>query len=148
TGPGVSITPFNPTGFAGPGPTDNINPTIIQPWIGGIYQTSNRFYVHGFSSLAFPTDGDVPTVWFNDIGAGYYAYRGGNCSVIPTVELHLTTGLGHQGSQGFPVGVVDTLVTILGLHVACSEGTLVTVGWGFPLTGPQPFANELICQIN
>lgn len=146
TGPGTGI--IAPGGLNTFFPTENINPTIIQPWVGGIYKPSEQLYIHGFSSLAFPTDDSVPTVWFNDIGAGYYAYRGNCCAVIPTAELHLTTGLGHQGSQGFPVGVVDTLVAILGCHAAWNDGTTVTIGWGFPLTGPQPFANELLLQIN
>ena len=30
---------------------------------------------HGFSSLLVPSDGRDVTVWFNDIGVGYWVYR-------------------------------------------------------------------------
>jgi hypothetical protein len=151
TGPNTTVTsftpptPVNPFGTAS---TTYIDPTIIQPFLGYLVYPMQDLYIHGFSSLAFATGDQVPTVWFNDIGAGYFVYRGDKISVIPTAELHLTTPFGHIGSQGSPIGVIDTLVATLGVHALWHDGTILTFGWGFPLTGPQPFANELLLQLN
>jgi hypothetical protein len=127
---------------------DSINPTIIQPYLGFVYWPSENLYVHGFSALAFATDDDVPVVWFNDIAAGAFLYRGRELSVVPTAEFHLTTPFGHEGTEGFPVGVVHTLITTLATHLVWNDGPRVTFGVGFPLTGPQPFSTELIAQLN
>jgi len=127
---------------------DSINPTIIQPYLGYLYYPSENVYIHGFSALAFATDDDVPVVWFNDIAAGAYVYRGSELTVVPTAELHLTTPFGHEGTNGFPVGVVHTLITTLATHLVWNDGPRVTFGVGFPLTGPQPFSTELIAQLN
>ena len=54
----------------------------------------DRFYVQGFTSIAVPTDSVVVTALFNDIGVGYYLYRGDGerfiTALIPTVEAHVT----------------------------------------------------------
>ncbi len=146
TGPGLAATQFN--GGLAPVSVTDINTTIWQPWAGFYYSPSDQLYVHGFSSLAIPTNDNVPVVWFNDVGVGYHIYRTGSCDIIPTVEAHLTFPFGHEGVDSFPVGVVTTFDTILGVHVAWTGGTILTLGYGFPWTGPQPFSSELICQIN
>ena len=150
TGPALSAVQFfTPAGgFATPTSVTVVNPTIVQPYVGFYYNPSDRFYVHGFSSMAIASTDEVPTVWFNDLAAGWYAYRTSCCEIIPTVEMHLTDGLSHRGSQSYPVGVIDTLDTILGVHCVWHDGTVLTFGYGFPWTGPQPFASELICQLN
>src|SRR5262249_32090013 len=62
------------------GPNDvvagtTINPTILQPYVGYLFGNRN-FFVQGFSEVAVSLSDSVPTVWFNDIGFDYYAYRG------------------------------------------------------------------------
>ena len=127
-----------------------INPTILQPYVG--YLFGNRhWFVQGFSEVAISLSDTVPTVWFNDVGVDYYAYRGSGCSfiqaLVPTVEAHLTTPFGKQGSGATPVGVLDTLVLTGGFHVVF-KNALLTLGYEFPVTGPQPFESEYVVQFN
>jgi hypothetical protein len=127
---------------------DSVNPTILQPFIGAVRYLNSDLYLHGFTSVAFSSDDDVPDVWFTDIGVGYFLYRGSCCTVVPTGELHATIPFEQDDVFDFPVAVPDTLVTILGTHFIGNKGLVLTLGWGFPITGPQPFSNELICQVN
>ncbi len=126
-----------------------INPFIIQPFIG--YLFGNRsFFVQGFSEMAISLSDSVPTVWFNDIGFDAYAYRGTGAisAIVPTLEGHLTTALGKQGSTGFPVGVIDSVVLTAGVHLVFARHAQVTFGYEFPVTGPQPFESEYVLQFN
>jgi len=56
------------------GPSEGPRPTIIQPFLGYIYNM-NDLYIHGFSSVAFATISEAPTFAFNSFGVGYYVYR-------------------------------------------------------------------------
>jgi hypothetical protein len=145
----ISLNPANLGGATQVAFERNVNPTILQPFVGCLWR-SDRVYVHGFSSLAIPTDQNVSTTWFNDIGVGWYAYRGNGSisAVVPTAELHLETPFGHQGSQGFPVSQIDTLVATLGCHFVCRSNAILTLAYEFPLSGPQPFSSELVAQLN
>src|SRR5262249_20066000 len=53
---------------------NTIHPTILQPYLGYIFNFGN-FYVHGFSSVVVPTDSQDVTLLLNDIGVGYWIYR-------------------------------------------------------------------------
>jgi hypothetical protein len=141
TGPNTAIALNGAT-------VDSINPTIIQPYLAFLYYASEDVYVHGFTALAFPMDDSVPTVWFNDIGAGFWAYRGNRAAIVPTAELHFTNAFSQQGSEGFPIGVIDTINTTLATHLITDNGGRFTLGAGFPLTGPKPFTWELTVQVN
>jgi len=156
SGPGFATQPlfstaaFNNTfAFVPVTASQNINPTIIQPYLAYLWR-ADRFYVHGFSSIAFFTTDSVSPEWFNDIGVGWYAYQGTGSvtSVVPTAELHLTTPFGHQGSFGFPIGQIDTLVATLGTHFLFQKNAVFTIGVEFPLTGPEPFSTEWVAQFN
>src|SRR5262249_6773992 len=126
-----------------------INPFIFQPFVGYLFRDRD-FFVQGFSEFAVSFTDTVPTVWFNDIGLDYFAYRGCGSitAIVPPVEAHLTTAFGHRGSQGFPVGVIDALVLTGGVHFAFAKHALITFGYEFPVTGPQPFESEYVMQFN
>jgi len=144
---GAALTlPTGPNDIVG---TESINPFIFQPYVG-LRGGTGDLYVHGYSSMAFALSDAVPNVWFNDVGVGYYAYRGDGCvaSIIPTVEAHLTTGFSHQGANASGIATIDTLNTVLGLHVMFTGHANLTFGYGFPWTGPQPFESEYILQFN
>jgi hypothetical protein len=156
SGPGFATLPlFNTAAFTNNFAlvpvtvSQNINPTIVQPYLAYLWR-ADRFYVHGFSSIAFFTTDSVSPEWFNDIGVGWYAYQGTGsvASVVPTAELHLTTPFGHQGSLGFPVGQIDTLVATIGTHFLFQKNAVFTIGVEFPLTGPEPFSTEWVAQFN
>jgi hypothetical protein len=127
-----------------------VHSTRIQPYLGYVLN-SGDVYFHGFSSIDVPTDGRDVTVWFNDIGVGYWAYRGA-CdglvsSVIPTLEAHLTTPLNHRNSEDL-ITIPNILDFTAGVHVGVGRSSLFTVGLCTPVTGPRPFDIEAIAQFN
>jgi len=65
-----------------------IHPALIQPFMGYLWK-SGDFFLHGFESVMVPTDSRDVTVFFSDIGVGYWVYRGGKESFLtgltPTV---------------------------------------------------------------
>src|SRR5690606_19855816 len=67
----------------------------IQPYAGYIYNPSSRLYIHGFHSVAIPTDSALPLFMANDIGAGLWLYRnpadGIIQAILPTIEIHVNT---------------------------------------------------------
>src|SRR5262249_5344664 len=46
-----------------------IHSVFLQPY-GGFILNEGAFYLHGFTSLAVPTDSRDVTIWFNDVGIG------------------------------------------------------------------------------
>ena len=55
-------------------PTRPRSDVILQPFAGWVRTIGEKFYLHGFHSIAIPTDGRDVTVLFNDIGIGCWAY--------------------------------------------------------------------------
>jgi hypothetical protein len=151
TGPatGLSIAATNPVTGAITTINYNLNTSVIQPFVGYLLNFGDA-YVEGFSSLGFFTNDNISTEWYNDVAVGYHVYRGEGQvrSVVPTVELHLTTPFGHQGSDGFPVAQIDTFITTLGLHTVFRNNSVLTAAVEFPLSGPEPFSTELVLQFN
>jgi hypothetical protein len=145
---GIAVTvPTGPNDTAG---TTSINPFILQPFVGALLGNENA-YLHGFSSVALPFSDSVGSIWFNDIGFGYYVYK--SCDgcirgIVPTAEGHFTTGLGHIGAQGSPTGVIDQVVVTGGLHMLFANHANLTFGYEFPVTGPLVFKSEYVVQFN
>jgi hypothetical protein len=131
----------------------NINPWILQPYGGFIYNFSDRFYTQGFTSIAVPTDSRDVTLWFNDLAVGYFLYRN-TCgdrllsAVVPTFEVHVTTPLNHRGALTEPIGVADIVDLTAG--VTFGLGRRSTLGFSIvsPVTGPKPFDLESMVQLN
>ncbi len=128
-----------------------LHPTLLQPFVGGIYNI-DRFYVHGFSSLAVPTDVRDALLLFNDVGVGYTVYRNDPDAflsrVTPTFEVHVNTPLNHRGSQGQFVAALDEIVLTSGLHLEFLGRLQLTGGVATPVTGPRPFAIEGFAHLN
>jgi len=117
----------------------------LQPYIGGIYNMGN-FYIHGFSSVAVPTDSDDTTMLFNDLGIGYFVYQNPTAfisKVVPTFEVHINTPLNHRDE---PVPNIVDLTQ--GLHFEFNGQAWITVGVVEPVTSPKPFEIEGIAQFN
>lgn len=127
--------------------------TYIQPWVGGLVNFEN-FYLQGFTSLAFPTDGEQTTFLFSSLGLNYRLYQNFAPDarlrfVVPTIEGHLTSplnnrGLGGNSAFGFP----DIFVLTGGSHFGIGQRATLTTAIGLPLTGPRPFSFEGILQLN
>jgi hypothetical protein len=73
--------------------------TLLQPWFGYVYNITPDFYVHGFHSTTASTSKDDVILQSNDLALGYWIYRNpaGKYlnAAIPTVEIHINTGLNH-----------------------------------------------------
>jgi hypothetical protein len=127
-----------------------IHPVLFQPYWGYIWNFDNTF-VHGFTAVAVPTDSRDVTLLFNDVGVGYWLYR---CqgqevltSIVPTVEVHVTTPLNHRDSQA-QIRVPDIVDVTGGVHLGIGGSSIVSLGLSVPLTGPRPFNVEALAQLN
>jgi hypothetical protein len=145
---GMVIT--TPTGPDIPLGSGSIHPALLQPF-GGFIWNQEKIYVHGFSSVAVPTDSRDVTLFFNDIGVGYWLYRSpcgeGISSVVPTIEVHVTTPLNHRGQQA-EIRVPDLVDLTGGVHFGLGPRSTFSVGVAVPFTGPRPFDVEALAQIN
>jgi hypothetical protein len=121
----------------------SINPTLIQPFVGGAFNFG-RFYVQGFSEVVISTDNNLPNFWGNDIGMGY---RLESIPVVPIFEVHVNTGLNHQGSGAEGIGFIDSVVLTGGLHTLIGN-SILTLGVATPVTGPRLDSVEAVAQFN
>jgi hypothetical protein len=128
-----------------------INPLILQPWLGDLWNWKNLF-VQGFTSVAVPTDTRDVILFFKSVGIGYCLYR---CdepnrllnAIVPEAELHLTTPLNHKGLNTFPIGFPSILDFTGGFYFFLRE-TVLGVGVGAPLTGPKPYEYQVMANLN
>ncbi len=149
---GLSITaPTGPRFDTTDGP---IRSTLLQPWLGYIYNR-DRFFLHAFHSIVVPTDSRDVTLLFNDVGVSAWLYISDNPGrllsfVVPTFEAHITTPLNHRG--GFdgtnPIVVPDVVVLTGGVHLGLFRRATLTFGAGVPVTGPSPYSIEAYTQFN
>lgn len=128
-----------------------IHSTVLQPFIAGKFQAGS-FFVHGFSSVAFPTDSRDVTWLFNDIGLGYWAFRDDQAPVlrgiVPMIELHINTPLEQSNTIGSPFPL-ETVVNLTGgVQFNFAQGIQFGVAAGTPLTGPKPYEFETIARLN
>ena len=63
SGPGIATT------------VGTFHSTLFQPWVGYIVNF-DRFFIQGIHSVVIPSDCQVPTLCFNDVGLNYWLYRG------------------------------------------------------------------------
>ena len=52
----------------------SIPTTSLQPFIGYIFNF-DRWFLQGFTGSNIPTDSQVVTMYYNDVGVGYYLFR-------------------------------------------------------------------------
>jgi hypothetical protein len=145
---GLAVT--FPTGPANNTIIGNIHSTLFQPFVGYRWNV-DRFFVQGFSSVVIPTDSRDATLLFNDIGVGYWLYRGNGrraiTGIAPVLEAHVTTPLDHR--QTTDAIFVPNIVSFTGgVHVGIGGRSSFTIGVNTPVTGPRPYAVEAIAQFN
>ena len=145
---GLAVTA--PTGpsietIAGP-----VRSTLLQPWFGYIYNL-DRLYLHAFHSAVLPTDQRDVTLLFNDVGVGYWLFRGDGDRplrfVVPTFEAHVTTPLSNRGANE-SIFAPDQVVLTGGVHIGVFRGAMLSFGVGTPVTGPRTFEVEGFGQLN
>jgi hypothetical protein len=153
---GLAVTaPTGPSRFAG---FDNISPgvhsTVLQPFVGGVCGHGD-FFVHGFAALDVPTNSDDVTMWYTDIGLGWFLYRkematGFLTAVVPTLEVHVNSPLNHRGvlRSTDPAGTPDVIALTAGTTFEINRRATFAVGFVTPLSGPRPFDWEVLAQLN
>jgi hypothetical protein len=121
---------------------------LLQPFVGYVWQRGN-FFVHGFTSLAVPTDEVLPTILFNDIGIGW------NCPcdmgpvtvIVPTIEVHVNTPLNHR-DEGDPERRRNSVDLTAGVHLLLGEKAWLGLGVGTTVTNPRLFDVEALVSLN
>lgn len=121
--------------------------TLLQPYLGAI-RYFDRWFVHGFTAIAVPTDDRDLTALFNDIGVGYNLYRNDSglvTFITPTLEAHVTTPVdnGGDGIKG-----IDLTALTGGMHFGIGPRSVLTMAMATPVTGPRPYQVEAIVQLN
>jgi len=153
---GLLLTvPTGPDSFANTPLFTGLHATLLQPYLGYLYR-SDRFYLHGFTSMDIPTDSRDVTFLFNDVGVGYYLYRsndqGDKCltAVIPTFEVHITTPLDHRGvfRSNDVLGSADVVDLTMGVTLELNRRSTLALAVVTPITGPKPFDVEALVQFN
>jgi hypothetical protein len=144
----VVTAPTGPAGFTKTG--EKIHPTLIQPFVGYMWDTGD-LYLIGFTSLMAPTDRRDVTVLFNDVGVGYWLYRAAGdgflAGIVPTFEVHVNTPLSQRSDQD-PNKYADSVNLTTGCHFVLPRGSSLGVAIGTPVTGPKLFDFEGIVQFN
>jgi Putative MetA-pathway of phenol degradation len=142
---GLAVTvPTGPDNIPNVG-TIGIHDTLLQPYVGYMWNSGDLF-LQGFTSLVVPTDMRDVTFLFNDVGVGYWVRRNRTesfiNSIIPTVEVHVTTPLNHRGINNIPVGASDEVEITTGVHMLMGRHADLGIAVGEPVTGPRPYTIE------
>jgi hypothetical protein len=151
---GLAVTaPTGPGHFAG-STIPTTHETVLQPFLGYIW-SADHWFVHGFTSVAVPTDSKDVTSLFNSIGVGYIFSR--RCaeerflkSISPTLEVHVADPLNHRGAFKAldPVGTPDVVDLTMATTFVLGERSNLSLGVVTPVTGPKPFDVEALVQLN
>ena len=152
---GLAITaPTGPNSFAGASYLGGIHTTMIQPFLGYIWNR-DRFYVHGFSAFEFPVDPAQASFMYNDVGAGYFLYRDDTGSrfltaIAPTFEAHVNSPLNHRDVYNIkdPSGSATVVNLTYGVNFEFNRQSVLTAGFVNPVTGPKPFDFEFLLLFN
>jgi len=145
--------PTGPRTFAGYPSLLGINALTIQPFFGYIFQR-DRLYVQGFNSIAVPTDQNLATLYYCDIGLGYYVYRSRDpralfSFLVPTFETHLNIPLNWVGFQPRNIGGTPNVVNLtFGLNAGIGRGAVLSAAYVHSVTAPEPFSGELALMLN
>jgi hypothetical protein len=147
--------PTGPNQFAGFPNIRSPHSAAIQPFLGFVWNSGN-FYFHGFSSIDVPFSktADV-TVWFNDLGVGYFLYRTNDESrflrlLAPTFEIHANTPVNNSDPFDFNAlaGTPQLTNLTFGLNAGLGRRGMLAVGYVNPITGPRAFNGEVLAQFN
>lgn len=145
--------PTGPRTFAGYPSILGINPFEIQPFFGYILR-GDRSYLQGFNSIVVPTDRRLATMYYCDIGVGYFLYRSADrrallSAIVPSFETHLNIPLNWVGFQPQYIGGTPNIVDLtFGLNVGLSDRAVLSLAYVRPVTGPLPFGGEFAMLLN
>jgi hypothetical protein len=149
---GLAVTtPNGPSGFAGASFAKSIPEASLQPFLSYIANFGDWF-VQGFTGSNIPTDPRVATMYYNDVGAGYFLYRSANpnamiSAIVPTLEVHVNTPLSHRSTATF-IGAPDVVDLTFGTSLGLGRSAVLSAGVVNPVTGPRPYELEAIVLLN
>jgi hypothetical protein len=149
---GLAVTtPNSPANFAGAQFAKSTPTTSVQPFLGAIVNRGDWF-VQGFTGSNLPTDPQVATLYYNDIGAGYFIYRAADpdafiSAVVPTMEVHVNTPLSHRSHATFS-GVPTVVDLTFGSSFGLGRWGVLSAGVVNPVTGPRPYELEAVVLLN
>jgi hypothetical protein len=153
---GFAVTADNgPSKFAGASFAKSLPATSLQPFFAGIVNF-DRWYLQGFTGINVPTDPRVVTMYYNDLGVGYYLFRSHDPNsfiraIAPTLEAHINTPLNHRTTSAFiggPPGVPDVVDLTFGVGVALQGNAILSAGVVNPVSGPRPYELEAVVLLN
>lgn len=151
---GLAITtPTGPVALGGNGFAVNVsNSTELEPFLGFLW-TPDSFFLQGFFSIDAPTDPHDVSFMFNDWGIGYFMFRDRSTAFItalaPTIEAHVNLPLNHRHpSADCMMGLQDWVDLTGGFTVEFNRRSTLAVGVSAPVTGPKPYALEVISHLN
>jgi hypothetical protein len=152
----VVTAPTGPAAFAGaPYFVDPPHAVGLQPFLGAIVAFDD-FYLQGFSAIDVALDERLPTLWYNDLGFGYFLRNDGPDSerfvnlIAPTFELHVNTPLTKRGAYSLasPGNTPDNVNLTYGLNLGLGRRALFSTAIVTPVTGPRPFDFECLAFLN
>jgi hypothetical protein len=153
---GLAVTvPTGPASIGGSPYAVGFRDVAIQPFIGYFF-SKDRFYVQGFESVDVPTISRDVTMLYNDVGIGYFLHRSTDPdrligAIVPTMEVHVNTPLNHRGTFSAirdPGATFDVVDLTFGLSVWLKSRLVLSVGFSESVTGPRPFAGEIVTLLN
>jgi hypothetical protein len=148
---GLAVTsPTGPSTFAGSPLFAGLRDVQFQEFLGYIWRRDDWF-VQGFTAIDVPTSSRDVTMWYNDIGVGYFALRNAHPyaflnAVVPTFEVHVNNPLNHRGSvrPGDPFATADVVDLTLGASFVLRRRGIRSLAIVDPVTGPKPFDLEAL----
>ncbi|GIW86486.1 MAG: hypothetical protein KatS3mg108_0810 [Isosphaeraceae bacterium] len=152
----VVAAPTGPAAFGGaPYFVNPPHAVGLQPFLGTIL-AFDEFYIQGFSAIDVALDERLPTLWYNDIGIGYFLRNDGPDSdrfvnlIAPTFEVHVNTPLTQRGAYSLasPGNTPDNVNLTYGLNLGFGRRSLLSTAIVTPVTGPQPFDFEFLALLN
>ena len=147
-------TPTGPSSFAGSRASTGFHDTLLQPFVG-FFWAWEKAYVQGFTAVEVPTTSRDVTMYYNDVGFGYFLYQSADphafvSAFVPTFEVHVNTPLNHRGVlRAFDqAGTPDVVDLTYGTNIYLGGRSALSVGVATPVTGPRPFAYEFMALLN
>jgi hypothetical protein len=167
--PGLPVGTILPSGqpLQGPTVTTTVNPTYLQPWVGGLF-VRDRFFMHEYFGVLIPTDSRVATIINNNLTFGYEVYRDPSrviSSITPTFGVQMLLPVNHVSNTAgstqtqtpvninclittFPTsqlpvnqsfGFPDQVFLTAGAQLGLGERCMFSAGVVLPVVGPRGY---------
>ena len=150
-----AITPQTATSrFAGAPYLTPLTTTYFQACIAFIYNY-NRWYIQGFTGFNFAINPNDVTLFYEDVGVGYYVYRnpdpeGWLTAVAPTLEVHVDSPLNHRDwfNRSDRAGSPDNVDLTFALNFRIRNSAVLSAAFVTPVAAPRPFDSEAVLMLN